>query len=126
MTDQSVVCSFVLNGPVVPKARARVTKNGTFHPARYQEWMKDAMTQLHQRWQREPIDYPVKLTAHLHRRCKTGDADNLVGSLLDVLVKSGILANDHIAIVPSVSVDAVFYGKAEMPEDFTTIVLSKV
>jgi Holliday junction resolvase RusA-like endonuclease len=89
--------TFYLAGPVVPKARPRVTQHGTFMPRRYRVWRQFAETEIwrqieHQGIQQQvPVEratVEVKLTGK-HRM--TGDADNILGSCLDALVAIKVL-----------------------------------
>lgn len=101
--------TFFLPGYVVPKARPRVTRNGTFMPIRYRNWRNSAesilLTQVKQRGiesllpvERATIE--IQLTGK-HRM--SGDADNILGSFLDALVTVNVLKNDNLSCIPEVS-----------------------
>ena len=102
------VLKFWIPGKVVPKARPRVTKNGTYFPKRYQQWrfyaQKIVLLQV-------PKDYslPVKKAEMqvLLFKQKKGDGDNIFGSCGDLLVESGILLDDRINCLPKHSFEAV-------------------
>jgi Holliday junction resolvase RusA-like endonuclease len=108
---------FTLSGPVVPKARARVTRNGTYLPRRYREW-KEAAVNLLIIQARE-----LELTATIHEGAavsillkgkypKRGDLDNIAGAILDVLVDAGILLDDAVRVVSRLNVELRYDGRA--------------
>ncbi len=94
---------FWLPGACVPKARARVTRNGTYHLRRYRDWRQLAETEILVSLSSNARSLlPVKqarvkiILQGKHR----GDIDNLAGSCLDALVASGVLADDRLPCVP--------------------------
>lgn len=94
---------FWLPGACVPKARARVTRNGTYHPRRYRDWRQLAETEILVSLSSNarsllPIKQAeVRIALQGKHR---GDIDNLAGSCLDALVASGVLADDRLLCVP--------------------------
>jgi Holliday junction resolvase RusA-like endonuclease len=97
-----------LPGYVVPKARPRVTRKGTFMPTRYREWRNSAEREIldQVRLQGLASVLPVEratveiLLTGKHRM--SGDADNILGSYLDALVAVGVLKNDNLLHLPEV------------------------
>ena len=104
---------FWIPGVVVPKARARVTRNGTYFPRRYQDWRRLAETEIliGLSLSDKPLlpiqraEVQIKLQGK-HR----GDLDNISGSCLDSLVSAGILADDRISCVPRLVVEHQLKG----------------
>ncbi len=105
--------TFFIPGEVVPKARPRVTANGTFMPRRYREWRNRAEVEIsRQIFELKmnaalPVQLPLKQAAvkirlvGQHRL--NADADNIVGSCLDAMVAVGIIKNDCLSYIPEIS-----------------------
>lgn len=98
---------FWIAGSVVPKARPRVTRNGTYLPQRYRDWRQMAETEM-----LVQIEPSVRASLPIHRASiqillqglHKGDADNLCGSVLDSLVACGVLLDDRLTCVPSLAI----------------------
>jgi len=102
MTTTLQILKFWLPGVVVPKARPRVTRNGSYMPERYQEWQRQAQVELLlQLSDRTPLQYPVAVKVLLQGKGHRGDIDNLSGAILDALVKVDILEDDRLSCVAS-------------------------
>lgn len=91
-------------GPVIPKARPRVTSNGTYLPKRYREWRLRAegeiLMQVHQM---NPLpQLPIERAAVriILRGKHRGDGDNAIGSVCDALVSAGIFSSDSLKHIP--------------------------
>jgi Holliday junction resolvase RusA-like endonuclease len=104
-----------LSGGIVPKARARVTRRGTFMPANYRQWKDAAILEfrsqsapLRDRLPLEGVTVSIDLIGKHSRR---GDLDNISGSILDALVQSGVLRNDNLICVLALTV-RLRYGTA--------------
>ncbi len=99
---------FWIAGAVVPKARPRVTKHGTYFPKRYQTWRQLAETEILACLSSTdraalPIQRAeVQITLKGKHR---GDGDNLAGSCLDALVAAGVLLDDRISCVPRLVIE---------------------
>lgn len=92
---------FVIPGNIPGKQRARVTKNGVFMPKTYTTFKKQAAWYLPQ--VSEPLTPPIAIKVNLigsHR----SDADNIVGTILDILVDNNIINNDSSKQVPDVHI----------------------
>lgn len=101
------IATLELVGPIVPKARPRVTRRGhAFMPSSYRNWKDGAIIALMQQWgDRGQIAVPVAIAIHLRgKHNRAADADNVGGSLMDALVQAGILASDNLRAVPSLTV----------------------
>jgi Holliday junction resolvase RusA-like endonuclease len=95
-----------LEGRVTPKARPRVTRNGTYFPRRYQDWRQSAQAQiLAQVSDRSWLPIPRAAVKVQLQGAHRGDLDNLAGAVLDALVFGGILLDDRISCVPRLSVE---------------------
>lgn len=101
--------TFFLPGYVVPKARPRVTRKGTFMPARYQEWRnlaeREILAQVHLQGLASvlPVERATVEILLTGKHRLSGDADNILGSYLDALVAVGVLKNDNLSCIPEVS-----------------------
>ncbi len=108
-----------LIGSIVPKARPRITKNGTFMPPKYRQWKKNAIARLvNQTNERGLINIEVKVEL-VGKHSRRGDADNIIGSILDALVQSEIIKNDNLTCVTSISL-TLSYSKID-PYSIITI-----
>lgn len=102
-TTECLKISFFIPGNIVPKARPRVTVNGTYLPKRYRTWRNRAEGELILQIARQerPITLPIpKATVNVYltgKHRQTADADNLVGSCLDALVAVGVFPNDSLS-----------------------------
>lgn len=107
---------FFIPGGVVPKARPRVTVNGTFMPPRYRKWRLYAEGQLHQQIAKQelapalPIQRAALELKLIGKHRMSADADNLMGSCMDALVAAGVFKNDNLTNVPEVSLRMVAEG----------------
>ena len=90
--------TFILKGEIIPKARPKVTRNGTFYPPRYKDFLEDATRQLiiQKKVFRRKLTPPCELEIVLYNPHRRGDCDNLAGSIMDVLVRAEILPNDNL------------------------------
>ncbi|AFY85227.1 RusA family crossover junction endodeoxyribonuclease [Oscillatoria acuminata] len=91
-------------GSVTPKARPRVTSNGTFLPKRYREWRLRAEGEIiMQVNQMNPLpQLPIeRASVRIILRGKhRGDGDNAIGSVCDALVGAGIFSADSLKQIP--------------------------
>jgi Holliday junction resolvase RusA-like endonuclease len=97
-----------LTGGVVPKARARVTRNGTFMPHRYRDWKTATIftfrAQVVALGLAEPLSGVGIEIMLLGKHGRRGDLDNIAGSILDALVQSGVLKDDSLSVVSSLAI----------------------
>lgn len=99
------VYTFELLGPIVPKARARTTANGTYHPHRYNSWKKGAIADLCSQYRGDPIDRAV-VNVWLHgKHSRRGDGDNVMGAIWDALVQAKVLSEDNMKRLPAGAFD---------------------
>jgi len=104
----SPIALLELAGPIVPKARPRFSKCGRAYTHRgYYQWKQMAIGILSQQWGDRPaLGGPVEVVITLsgrHRR--SGDNDNIAGSILDAVVQGGILQNDNLVVIPKLSIE---------------------
>lgn len=95
---------FYLPFATVPKARPRVTKNGTFLPARYRAWRLRAEGEF--TVQAQQMATPIK-RANIEivlGGAGRGDIDNIAGAILDALVGAKVLLDDRLSCVPSLQI----------------------
>lgn len=100
--DNSV--HFALQGHIVPKARPRLGKGRkVYMPKNYlscKDWVEKAL--LEQYVEQGLLKYQIR-RCHMtieHFGDARGDADNISGTIMDCLVKCGILDKDNVNTVP--------------------------
>ena len=99
-----------LPGPPVAASRPRVTKNGTYTPARYRRWKQAARDQLTLDYRAEPMVGPLTVVVDAYwprpKRMRDGprahrmgneDTDNVGKAVLDA--GNGILYGDDRQVV---------------------------
>lgn len=102
----SISLTLQLSGRIIPKARARVTANGTFLPPRYRQWKQAAQIEILSQLSGSDVEFPITKAAIYiqllgpHR----GDADNICGSVLDALVQAKILQDDRLSCLPELHI----------------------
>ena len=115
ISQSSEVIIFFIPGNVVPKARPRVTGNGTFMPQRYRTWRNMAEVEIYSQLSELnlTIELPIKRASILMRfvgkHRTNSDLDNLAGACLDALTMNGagVLLDDRISCVSKLSVEYV-------------------
>uniref|UniRef100_B8HN12 Endodeoxyribonuclease RusA n=1 Tax=Cyanothece sp. (strain PCC 7425 / ATCC 29141) TaxID=395961 RepID=B8HN12_CYAP4 len=91
-----------LTGPVTPKARPRHHGNQSYLPGRYRQWKEDAIAELSQQYEGEPIPQAI-VTIEILGSAR-GDLDNISGAVLDALVQAGVLVDDRISCIPRLEI----------------------
>ena len=96
----------LLQGPIVPKARPRVSRGRAYLPPKYRQWKLGAIAEFKRQWgARGAITVPVAISISLRgKHSRRGDLDNVAGSILDALQDAGVLRNDNSKAVPSLSI----------------------
>ena len=104
---------FWLSGNVVPKARPRVTKRGTYLPKQYRGWRNQAEVEIY----RQLCDLNLSIELPIPRanislifmgnHRKNADLDNLAGACLDALTLNGagVILDDRVTCVPKLTVE---------------------
>jgi Holliday junction resolvase RusA-like endonuclease len=81
-----VKLSFVVQGPPVPKPRARVMAGYSFTPPRAREWEKlVALRALEARPSGWPLDADYRVRVAVYRQARRGDLDNFVKAATDAM-----------------------------------------
>ena len=114
-TSSEDVIRFCIPGAVVPKARPRVTSNGTYLPHRYRAWRNRAEIELYSQMAnfRVTQTFPLPKAAvsiRLFGKHRTNsDIDNLAGACLDALTLNGagVLVDDRLSCLPQLSVEYI-------------------
>ena len=109
------VLRFCLSGGVVPKARPRVTRNGTYLPQRYRTWRNHAEIELYRQMcdvyahQQFPLEKAAISLRFFGNHRTNSDIDNLAGACLDALTLNGagILKDDNLRCLPQLTVEYV-------------------
>jgi Holliday junction resolvase RusA-like endonuclease len=104
---------FTLPGNVIPKARPRVTRNGTFMPPAYKCWKTLAIARLRSQYDGPQIEQAEVSIILRGKHPRRGDCDNIGGSVLDALVQAGILKGDNLMVVSALSVRLEWDKKTE-------------
>lgn len=103
----------MISGVVVPKARPRVTRNGTYLPPRYRAWRNRAEVEIYRQIAEQNIThkFPLRKAALLIRLLgnhrTNSDIDNLAGACLDALTLNGagVLIDDRLSCLPQLNVE---------------------
>ena len=108
-----MIQQFTLTETIVPKARPRSGKNRSHYlPENYREWKNQAIWELRQQHQGEAIAVPVAIEITLTgKHSRRGDADNIAGAILDAMVQAGILIDDNLTRIPSLSIKLIHNGE---------------
>lgn len=107
------VIKLMIPGVVVPKARPRVTSNGTYLPPRYRAWRNRAEVEIYRQISEQNIThkFPLRKAAIVIRLLgnhrTNSDIDNLAGACLDALTLNGagVLIDDRLSCLPQLSVE---------------------
>lgn len=100
--------TFFIPGGVVPKARPRVTANGTFLPPRYRAWRNHAEVEIFKQLGEKsslpvlPLQRAAVKVRLIGKHRMNADGDNIVGSCLDSLVAAGVIKNDNLSYIPEI------------------------
>lgn len=92
----------ILGAPVTKKNSGRIMRSRTGRPfvmpsAAFKRWEQTAVLQLQSQRRSSPtMTEPVELTALIYRKRNTGDLDNHLAAVCDVLQKAKIIANDKL------------------------------
>jgi Holliday junction resolvase RusA-like endonuclease len=99
-----------IDGPIVPKARPRFSADGTVYmPENYRKWKAMAIARFRRQYDRQPID-EAEIEVLLHgKHHRSGDSDNVLGSILDALVQAKIIRDDNMVAVPAASLRLKYY-----------------
>jgi Holliday junction resolvase RusA-like endonuclease len=104
LKNEQIANEFKLTGRIVPKARPRLSGSRVHLPENYRNWKELAVSDLIDQKTPDlmPIKSPILLSVEYHGSA-VGDADNIIGSIMDALVAAQILHNDGLNIVSSLS-----------------------
>lgn len=108
-TNNEEKLTFFIPGNVVPKARPRVTRNGTYLPPRYRTWRNFAEVELYKQINEKhnlpvfPIPRAAVKVRLIGKHRMNADADNIIGSFLDALVAVGVFKNDNLSYIPEIA-----------------------
>jgi len=104
---------FWISGNVVPKARPRVTRRGTYLPKQYRGWRNQAEVEIYR--QLCDLNLSIKLPIpranisliFMGNHRKNADLDNLAGACLDALTLNGagVILDDRVTCVPKLIVE---------------------
>lgn len=95
----------ILLGKVVPKARPRFSSRGHVHmPPKYAEWKESAVIDLMNTRFVAIGKVSLEIT-FINAIRGNADCDNAAGSIMDALVKSGVLCGDSAATIGKLVVE---------------------
>jgi Holliday junction resolvase RusA-like endonuclease len=87
-------------------------------PHRYQDWKALAVGALSDQAKAQVLDIPItSATVQIElmgKHPRRGDLDNIAGSILDVLVQAGILRDDSISVVSSLTIALEYSSQPPM------------
>jgi Holliday junction resolvase RusA-like endonuclease len=95
---------FTLTGRVVPKARPRVAYGHGYLPKNYRSWKSEAVRQLALQYGGLPPISAAQISVELGGKHR-GDADNILGSILDAMVQSAILTDDRLSVINKLTIE---------------------
>lgn len=101
----------IVNMPLYSKARPRVTARGTFMPKEYKQKQAEMVRQIKEQWEGPPLEGPLRLEIDLRGEGR-GDADNMIGALMDAANKL-LWVDDRVSIIPEIQVRWEKAPKAE-------------
>ncbi|NEP05989.1 MAG: RusA family crossover junction endodeoxyribonuclease [Okeania sp. SIO4D6] len=114
-SENATIINFYLRGKVVPKARPRVTTNGTYLPPRYRAWRNQAEVEIYRQVSdlNLEVNLPIQRAAISISFCgkhrTNSDLDNLAGACLDALTLNGagVLQDDRLAYIPKLNLEYI-------------------
>ena len=117
--ENAAIINFYIPGKVVPKARPRVTTNGTYLPPRYREWRNLAEVEIYRQISELNLEtkLPIKKAAVSISFCgkhrTNSDLDNLAGACLDALTLNGagVLQDDRLSCIPKLTIEYIPHTK---------------
>ena len=107
-----MIHTFTLTDTIIPKARPRGLSTGRHYlPDNYRDWKANAIWELRQQHHGSPIAVPVAIEITLiGKHSRRGDADNIAGAILDAMVQAGIIKDDNLTRIPSLSIKLIYSG----------------
>lgn len=113
--ENATVIHFYLPGKVVPKARPRVTTNGTYLPPRYRTWRNQAEVEIYRQASelnlgaKLPIQKAAISISFCGKHRTNSDLDNLAGACLDALTLNGagVLQDDRLSCIPKLTIEYI-------------------
>jgi len=115
VSKNSTIIHLYIPGKVVPKARPRVTANGTYLPPRYRTWRNQAEVEIYRQVSELnlEVNLPIQKAAISISFCgkhrTNSDLDNLAGACLDALTLNGagVLQDDRLSCIPKLTIEYV-------------------
>ncbi len=112
-SENPKIIRLYIPGKVVPKARPRVTANGTYLPPRYRTWRNQAEVEIYRQVSELnlEVDLPIQKAAISISFCgkhrTNSDLDNLAGACLDALTLNGagVLQDDRLSCIPKLTIE---------------------
>ena len=78
----------------------------TYKTESYVNWFESAVMQLRPQIKTKGIDYPVEISMlFVHGDNRRRDSDNGLSSILDLLVREGVIVDDNWTVVRRINVD---------------------
>lgn len=101
-----MMINYRLEGPIAPKARPKFGNGRSYLPNKYRTWREEAELQLMaQEKPPQPLEGVNCLIALHGKHNRRSDLDNVAGAILDALVAVGILRDDNLKCVCSLSIE---------------------
>ena len=114
-SENSTIINLYIPGKVVPKARPRVTGNGTYLPSHYRTWRNQAEVEIYRQVSELNLEasLPIQKAAISISFCgkhrTNSDLDNLAGACLDALTLNGagVLQDDRLSCIPKLTIEYI-------------------
>lgn len=115
VSKNAAIINFYIPGKVVPKARPRVTTNGTYVPPRYRAWRNLAEVEIYRQISelnlttKLPIQKAAISISFCGKHRTNSDLDNLAGACLDALTLNGagVLQDDRLSCIPKLTIEYI-------------------
>jgi Holliday junction resolvase RusA-like endonuclease len=95
---------FTLTGRIIPKARPRLSYGHAYTPKNYKDWKANAIGQLALQYGGLPPINKATVSVEIGGKHR-GDADNILGSVMDALVQAGVLVDDRLTVVNKLTIE---------------------
>lgn len=114
-SENATTIHLYIPGKVVPKARPRVTTNGTYLPSGYRTWRNQTKVEIYRQISELNLEVslPIQKAAISISFCgkhrTNSDLDNLAGACLDALTLNGagVLQDDRLSCIPKLTIEYI-------------------
>ena len=94
---------FIINIAPRPASRPRCTRRGiVYTDPTYKTWLETFAALIQDDWHRAPLQRIEHISILINGPSRRGDIDNHIKSVLDGLVRAGVLRNDNLKVLDSI------------------------